>query len=355
MTDLDEALARFHLGDLEYAGGLANHGPMAAEALERLGHPALIPAFVDVYAPRLPPFEFGGPPLSPSEAEHALGDVSRRSAWVATFEAPLADRDWREVVAEAAPGLLPGLFAGAGHGFLRTAHAVRSLEHEDTALRRRELARGLAYWAARHQTLPGVPGSGSAPAEEGVAALADWPLLAEDAPRDGFFFEVARRLDAFPAFAAAVERFARPPVEALDDFLGALCRASAALYLAHPASRIAYVHAVTIPSAVRLLRPHLTDDDAARAAAHAFQSVAALHTLFGAIGTAAPAPDDEVARIRDDWAAIRYHAACSLEEHSIKMVEACWREDRIAPDPVLRHAAADAALAIDARGRTTAC
>ena len=46
MSNLDEALERFHLVGFEYAGGFANHGPMGAEALESLGHQALIPAFL---------------------------------------------------------------------------------------------------------------------------------------------------------------------------------------------------------------------------------------------------------------------------------------------------------------------
>ena len=53
MTDLDEALERLQLGGLDYGPGLANHGPMAAEALVALGHPALITGLVDGYAPRL--------------------------------------------------------------------------------------------------------------------------------------------------------------------------------------------------------------------------------------------------------------------------------------------------------------
>jgi hypothetical protein len=43
---------------------------------------------------------------------------------------------------------------------------------------------------------------------------------------------------------------------------------------------------------------------------------------------------------------IRYRAACSVEEHSIKLTEACLREDEIRPDERLRQAAADAALEI---------
>ena len=60
-------------------------------------------------------------------------------------------------------------------------------------------------------------------------------------------------------------------------------------------------------------------------------------------------------RIAKDWDEIRYHAACSLQEHAIKMVEACWREDQVEEAEVLRLAAADAALMIDARGRAAGC
>ena len=49
MSNFNEALETFHRGDLEYAGGLANHGPMGAEALERLQQPRIIhPAPEDV-------------------------------------------------------------------------------------------------------------------------------------------------------------------------------------------------------------------------------------------------------------------------------------------------------------------
>ena len=54
MSNLDEAYARFLLVDFEYGDGFSNHGPMAVEALESIGHPALIPAFVDSYVPRIP-------------------------------------------------------------------------------------------------------------------------------------------------------------------------------------------------------------------------------------------------------------------------------------------------------------
>lgn len=353
VSNLDEALERFHLGDLEYAGGLANHGPMGAEALEYLGHQALIPAFLGLYAPRLPSAEPGSV-LSESETKDSLGDMSRSADWVATFEARLDGGDWRSVVATAVPELMPGLFAGAGHGLLRTAHAVRSLEREDSPLRRRELARGLAYWSARYQLLPGRPGRGTTPARDLVEEFSAWPLVGEPESRSGMFFESVRRLDQFPAFSTAIERFERPPAAELGAFLSSLCCLAASAYLAHPEARIPYVHALTIPSAIRLLTPLLDEEEACLGAIYAFQAMAAMHSMFGE-GDVIPEPEEEVARVSEDWTAIRYHAACSLQEHAIKMAEACWREDQVAENPILRLAAADAALKIDGRGRSAEC
>ena len=99
---------------------------------------------------------------------------------------------------------------------------------------------------------------------------------------------------------------------------------------------------------------HLGEEEACLAGAYVFQAMAAMHSMFGD-DLIAEAPDDEVVRVANDWDEIRYHAACSIQEHSIKMVEACWREDQLSPDPIFRLAAADAALKIDARGRAAAC
>jgi hypothetical protein len=168
------------------------------------------------------------------------------------------------------------------------------------------------------------------------------------------FFESVRRLDQFPAFATAIEQFERPEAGELSAFLSRLSCLAATAYLAHPGARIPYVHALTIPSALRLVAPILTGQEACLGAAYVFQAMAAMHSMFGE-GAAIPEPEEEVARVAEDWDAIRYHAACSLQEHAIKMVEACWREDQIAEAPILRLAAADAALKIDARGRAAEC
>jgi hypothetical protein len=361
MTNLDEALERFHLVELEYADGLANHGPMGAEALESLGHPAKIPAFVDLYAPRLPPLRRGRP-LDTAERDAARGDVTRAPDWVATWETaveslPAAEGAWASLLAEVLPPLLPGLFAAAGHGLLRVAHAVRALERVDSPLRRRELALGLAHWSARYQPLPGRVAAeriGQGASEALGEVLAGWPLLAEPDAREGLFFRAVGRLGTFPAFARAVGSVVLPEPEEVEGFLDALIRAAAGLYVAHPQARVAYVHAVTIPLAARSLLPYLGAAERSVAAGHALQAATALHSIFGDPASR-PEEDAETLRVAGDWDEIRYHAACSLQEHSIKMAEACHRGSRRDPDPIFARAAADAALRIGGRGEVSAC
>lgn len=353
MSNLDEALERFQIVELEYAGGFANHGPMAVEALESIGHQALIPAFVQSYAPRLP-LARPGRVLRPEEREAARGDPARRADWTAYFETALEGGDWKAVALPAIHDLLPGLVAAAGHGLLRTFHAMRALEREDNGIRRRELARGLAYWSAKVQRLPGEPGrsaarDGAMPGESGFDPnrwLAEIPVLAGSGSSAATFEEALRRLDGHDAFREAIERMPLPDARDVDAFLAATCRAAAGLYLAHAGARIAYVHAVTIPSAMRWLAARLDPEDARRGAGFALQAVAAFHAVMGETATR-DSVDDDVRRTAESWDEIRYRAACSLEEHAVKLAEACWREDRRMADPVFRLAAADAALRLE--------
>ena len=196
----------------------------------------------------------------------------------------------------------------------------------------------------------GVPGASPVPDMGPARALSRVEPVPAEGRQPGLFFHSVRALDERRDFASLVRGFdlslARTPT-GLDHFIGELCRTAASLYLANPQARIAYVHTVTAPSALRMIAEHLTEPLRERAAGRALQAVAALHAVSAATSHAPPiVHDDEVLRTAEDPAAIRYHAACSLEEHAIKFSEACLREDALAPDPVFRLAAADAALRI---------
>jgi hypothetical protein len=350
-TDLDQALLRFQQTDLEWGGGLANHGPMAAEALTALGHPALIEGLVDVYAPRISPLRVGEP-IPEAERLAARGDLRRLPDWVATYDAEIQGRDWAELLASEIPALLPGLFAGAAHGLLRVAHAVRAIEASDTPARRRELALGLAYWAGRYQELPGKPSADPKPGRGVAETFAALPIVPEEERQPGFFFDAVRVLG--DDFGEVVESF-DPAAVAPEQLIHEICRESARLYCEQPHARIAYVHCVTAPSALRLFAHHLDASQTRRALGYALQTALALHAVSAGPAHEAPA-DLEVERLAGDTAEIRYRAACSIQEHAIKLAEACLREHAIAPDPVFLRAAADAAVHLDSgAGRGGKC
>jgi hypothetical protein len=163
---LDAALARIAQTGPEYGGGLSNHAPMAVEALHHLGCADAIGPWLDAYATKLEPRP------QPRERPPRLARLDDWADWQQLFARELDTRGIAGTLARWLPHLASGLFAGATHGLLRTAHAVRMLRTRDTPLRRAELASGLAYWAAVHQTLPGeVQPRGRARASELLARL----------------------------------------------------------------------------------------------------------------------------------------------------------------------------------------
>ncbi|MER5780742.1 hypothetical protein ABT104_03295 [Streptomyces mobaraensis] len=344
---VNDALER--LDDLGYERGkgvdLANHGPMGAEALALLGHEDEVAHWVGRYRRVMehhePPSERF--PLSADESSWrpALGDFGRAGDWEALFARELAEAHWRDVLARWWPRLLPGLFAGLTHGLIRTAHAVRGLSaagDRPTPYQHRELARGLAYWAARYSELPGTPrlaGRYTVPAA--VAAL---PRTAEDRPFDAAV--VGGRfaaLGGLPAYGDALEWLA--PEEAVH-LLGEMTCQFADVYLGHPeVFPVPLVHGVTAPAAVRLVLPHLPHELHGPTAARLWQVqsafLLALTTDRRGEGTAAWREEVPELPPTGELAA---RAAEHGDEHVIKFTEACLREYALRPD--LRYLAAAA-------------
>jgi hypothetical protein len=168
------------------------------------------------------------------------------------------------------------------HGAIRTAHAVRAVAATDTSPRRSELARALAYWAARFR--PGQP----AEAEEQVHT--------PDEVRD----EVVR------AAAGGARR-----------------------YLARPT--IINLHGITGAMAVELLVDHLPP----AAAAAALAQVKAEHTAL----YRDTSPVSEVQPVAVDYGALAAVAAESRDPHQVKLVEACRRGSVHTGDPAFDAAA----------------
>lgn len=335
---LDDALTVFAATAPVYGPlGLANHGPMAAEALAHLGREDAVADWVEHYRKRLDPaLPPADRPLSEEEWPQALGEEARFAEWLTLFEREVADRPPGAVVGEWAPRLLPGAVGAATHGLIRTAHAVRGLAAADTPPRRLELANGLAFWASTYQELPGPPlliGQEDVP-----EALADLPYLDEDAPRQLLISDMVAQVgDIADEFEQAVASlgWSGGPVELLD----ALASGGALAYLRNADNGGAFglLHAVTSPMACEMILPWLAVEDRDAALGYVWQAVAALHVAYG-IDRKSDVDGGETLSA-DELVDL---ALASRDEHAIKLTEAALRSFGRSGDPVLLWAAADA-------------
>jgi hypothetical protein len=322
----------------EYHGRLANHGPMAAQALVALERPESVVAWVESYRKRLQPHPAGSRPIEPNAWREALGDGARVGDWIVLFRRELADRPWKDVVSTWAARLSPGVVAAAFHGAIRTAHAVRSLEVTETPARRRELAEGLGYWAATYNALPEDPSARRPPAGRlPSAAVADVPILPpERRVMNGNIVDRLAPLNAFPPFARVAGS-----VDASGDssaFLSSLTETFANVYVASvpPGSVITFLHGVTGPAAVRTLSAYVSPEERSRLLRYTWQACASFLASNG--GKTIPGPSSEKLPAREELAD---RALATGDEHAIKFTEACFRENAIRPSPIYARAAAD--------------
>jgi hypothetical protein len=220
-------------------------------------------------------------PISPHGFvwQDAIGDYHRLPEWIGWFEKSIAVDGWPSVIEVWIPRLLPGLAVALFHGAIRTAHAVRGISAADTPPREAELARALAYWAARFH--PGQPAQTTGDDHDlGVAVT-----------------------------RAAAEGASR--------------------YLVRP--NIFYLHGVTGAMAVELFLDRIPTAAGAAGLAQVRAEHAALYR------DAAPAAEVVVTGAPDT--ALARAAAESRDPHQVKLVEACRRGLARTGDPVFSAAA----------------
>lgn len=306
MSELDPALERLHLCGFEDAEGFPNYGPMAVSALEQLGHAALITGLVDVYVPRLPDWPEAKPAVTAAQTQRQ-GDSARAADRVEAYVSRLALAPWAGVLDEVVAQRCVGDAASpvCPHAWVRLGYAVRNLERLETSVRLRELAFSLVGLLRPTASQAG-----------GVAAQEEaWLPGIDDAA-----------------------------AEDLAAQLGALSIEGAARYLAHPDQRVQLALGITGPAAIRALLPFLSAACAARAVASLSMGLAAKLPSDHALGRSAAHEDLEVLRCAEDPSEVRYRAACSVHEQAIVTAESALREEDFTGSPVLRRAAADAAL-----------
>ncbi|MFE3770214.1 questin oxidase family protein [Streptomyces sp. NPDC059122] len=275
---LDEALERLHATGPEFNGYLSNHGPMAVEALIRHGQARTVHRWLDVYATRLEDVPSTRTAITDANWQEALGDPRRVTDWTAYLTRQVAERPWREVLAEWWPRLLPGIAGAATHPVIRVGHAVRTLlEQGEEEPRIAELAHAIGYWAARHTTLPvSVRPSGATAPGDALAAL---PHVADQRASvvDGL-----AQLPGTAGWLTAAESLRAPqsPDDARDQ-LAALVRAATHRYLDYGhGNAVMLVHAATAPNAVLRTLPALPRELWAASLGAAWTASAALTSVY---------------------------------------------------------------------------
>ena len=155
----------------------------------------------------------------------------------------------------------------------------------------------------------------------------------------GAFTDALAQLDSFPPFNGTLDA-----VDTTGDpsaFLSDLTATFARVFLANAHdtyTTIAFVHAVTGPSALRPILPFLGDKTAHAALAYAWQTAAAMYATFG---TRADLSHLVEAKVGNQDELIERAIGCG-DEHAIKFTEVCLREHALNPDPAFLAAAGHA-------------
>jgi hypothetical protein len=319
-------------------GDLANHGPMGAEALAVLGFSSEVPHWICRYRrgmehndPPTPRWKID--PLDETSWGPALGAFDRAGDWEQLFRRELRERPWQEVTVEWWPRLLPGLYSRLTHGLIRTAHAVRGVSStpQPNPTQLGELARGLAYWAARYHPLPGSSHLiGSHSVADAVARLprrpAQDPTLSPlPGKRLGVLGSLAEYHDSLDDLAAG---------EA-DWLLSEMTVTFAGIYLAHPeVVPVPLIHGVTAPAAIRLVLPYLPEQLRLASVATMWQSHLAMLLAFTTSAAGEERIGEEALEVEVPPAPeLMTRAIDNGDEHVIKFTEAALREHAILPDP----------------------
>lgn len=328
----------------EMVPGFSTHWPMAVEAMIRLGQADQVHAWASDYRIKRKHMEMPAPvePIDGTDEtswKAALGQRHRATDWRDYFLRQVRDEAWQDVLASWWPRLMTGMAAGLTHGLIRTAHALRSIdlaEGKPTQLQRDELASGLGYWAALYVQQPGnhrLSGNRSLP--QIIAAI---PRLDPDVKAG--LMERGQYQQEVPGWSEAIAEL-QLPVD-LHDAISDMTAAFVQVNLAHDRTfPVPLIHTFTAPAAVRMALHHLPEEYHLPSFVSVWEASAAILAQFAQPvpeETQAARPAEGEAILADEELAAR--AMANGDEHAIKFVEACIREDRIRPDDRYRLAAA---------------
>ncbi|MFC4945297.1 hypothetical protein [Pseudonocardia sp. GCM10023141] len=285
---LDEAYGRLHHTGPEFVGWLSNHGPMAADALIRIGRAGEVARWVDGYAQRLEEEPAPRWAIDAAGWREPLGDPSRLGDWLAFFATAVHAEPWEALLATWWPRLLPGAIASATHGLIRTGHAVRALREEVTAERLDDIpAAGIGE------------GGGTRTRLARVAASTEWPRATQ----------ALRPVTPAAAGPAALDELVDA---AVDRYL----------HWAH-GNPVMLVHAATAPRAAALVIPALPTQLWQPTYNTAWAVTAAISAAYRPADPAAPP-----AHSPEDPESVTDRAVAVADEHAIKFVEVALESHR---------------------------
>jgi Questin oxidase-like len=336
---MNDALERLSFLGFTMENAFSEHGPMVAEAISTLGCNEDVAGWVEAYKQKrrhapLPPRKQPIDGSNQTEWRNSLGDYSRAADWLAFFREQLKAQRGKDVVANWVPILVPGYFGGLTHGLIRTAHAVRSFPQDanPSELQLDELARGLAYWAATYRLLPGDPDChGRFGVDEALRHLSRLDPAEQKGPPGAGLNDLRGLTSAVESLAAATDA-----EEAISGHTAAFAR----VLIAHPeVPPIPLVHAITAPTAIQNLLPYLSRELGNRFYGYLWQVTAAIAAIFATPAKPDLEADPQIAEPTLQPDELIQRAIEHGDEHTIKLTEACLREDRICPDPTYRGAA----------------
>lgn len=332
----DDALKSLAGTGPEYGDGSSNLGAVVAAALIAMNRAHAAPPWVKGYRRSLeepPPLV---QPITRNSWQSALGDPLRSSDWAAFFRRELSQAAWPTVLSDWLPRLAPGLSGAAGYGLIRTAHALHQLAAEYILPREVELAAGLGYWASRYRKLPGILGSTTtgtlAPAE--AVSRIKWQHKAR-LPRFTSISDGLQGLRGFSPFTGIINLVTIPAKQ--EILISRTTEVFARVILAHghePDCLLPFIQAVTVPSALRYIIPHLDGEPVLAILRYGWQFAGAMYAVYGQAN-----PVDDFEPPNDDLDSLIDRAVATRDEHAIIFTEACLREYIQTPKPVYLAAA----------------
>ena len=308
---LDATLEADRMFHVRWRGELANHLPMAAIALHKLGaDPSAVERFASMYRKRLEPTRPRTEPIEAARWDARLGDDTAYLDYRDYFDGSLTRNGLIPTLDAHISRLAPAVASDAFHPLLRLAYGIAQ-NHPG------EIASALAYWCAVYTPLfehPAVMTAKGLSITDALSFLAQGEDRGEFHTSRGLITPRMTRAVAYPRLGDVLDR-----VRVTPDTLRELRTAARRLHALD--DNFASLHTVTATHATRTLL-EAAPGCAEALLPHFVQAFLALYVAEGS-PSLPPVPEHREA---PTWSAIRTAAFESKNDHAIKLAHTCSEE-----------------------------